>query len=256
MDDEVGVLDDPLDAVLGEDDGHAEVMDEAGDGREHLLGSGRVEGGGGFVEDEDLRVGGQHRADGHALLLASGQLPERGVAQLGDAEEVQGLLDPPAHDVAREGELLHSVGELLLDRVRDEPGERVLPHHADQAGQVAGAMGRGVPAEEADPAVEPAAGEVRDRAVDEPEQRRLPRPGATDDEGELALVDLEVDVEQSGAGGAGIRHGGTLDDDGRVRHDPPRRGSVPGLVTERGSGRAPHRRPVEAPGRVAPAGRG
>ena len=38
-------------------------------------------------------------------------------------------------------ELLHGVGELLLDRVGDEPGQRVLPDHADDVGQLAGRVG-------------------------------------------------------------------------------------------------------------------
>ena len=35
------------------------------------------------------------------------------------------------------GELLHAVRELLLDRVGDEPGQRVLADDADQVGQLA-----------------------------------------------------------------------------------------------------------------------
>ncbi len=53
VEDAVGVLDDPLQAVFGEEHGDAEVVDEPGDGGEHLLGGGRVERGGGLVEDED-----------------------------------------------------------------------------------------------------------------------------------------------------------------------------------------------------------
>ena len=52
-------------------------------------------------------------------------------AQVGDAEQVEGLLDPAAHRVGREPELLHAVGELLLDGVGDEAGDRVLADVAD-----------------------------------------------------------------------------------------------------------------------------
>ena len=37
-------------------------------------------------------MGGEHRTDGHPLLMASGQLVERPVAELGDPEEIEDLL--------------------------------------------------------------------------------------------------------------------------------------------------------------------
>ena len=59
-------------------------------------------------------------------------------AQIGDAEQVEGLLDALAHHVGRKAQLLHRVRELLLDGVGDEAGERVLPHVPDGLGHVAG----------------------------------------------------------------------------------------------------------------------
>ena len=56
--DGVGVLHDALEAVLGHHDGDAEVVDEAGDGGEHLFGGGGVERRGRLVEHED-RAGGR-----------------------------------------------------------------------------------------------------------------------------------------------------------------------------------------------------
>ena len=138
MDHAVGVLHDALHAVLGHDDGDAEVVHETGDRGEHLFGRGRVEGGGRFVEHEHARVRGEHRADGDALLLAARQGAHRPVPQLGDAEQVERLLDALAHHARLDRELLHRVGEFFLDRVGDEPGQRVLADHADHVGQVAG----------------------------------------------------------------------------------------------------------------------
>ena len=142
MDDPVGVLHDPLESVLGEHDGDPEVVNEPGDGGEHLLGRGRVERGGGFVEHQDPGMGGEHGADGDPLLLAAGDLVQGAVAELGETEQIERLLDPLAHHVGGNGELLHAVGELLLDRVGDEPGQRVLPDDADDVGELAGRMGR------------------------------------------------------------------------------------------------------------------
>ncbi len=53
VDHPVGELGDAFEPVLGEDHGHAEVVDEPGDGGEDLLGRRRVEGRRGLVEHED-----------------------------------------------------------------------------------------------------------------------------------------------------------------------------------------------------------
>ena len=74
LDHPVGVLHDTLEAVLGQHHGHPEVVDEAGDGGQHLLGGGGVERRGGLVEDQDPRVGGEHRTDGDPLLLTAREL--------------------------------------------------------------------------------------------------------------------------------------------------------------------------------------
>jgi hypothetical protein len=151
LDDRVGVLDHPLESMLGQDHGDPEIMNQPGDGGQDLLGGGRVESGRRFVEDQDARMGGQHRADGHSLLLTTGQLIEGSTAQVGDAEEVERLLHPLAHDVRGDGQLLHGVGELLFHRVRDEPGQRILTHHADGIGQLARWIGPRVAAVDGDP---------------------------------------------------------------------------------------------------------
>ena len=127
--DPVGEGHDPLEAVLREQDGQAEVVDEPGDGREHVLGGGRVERRGGLVQHQHARVRGEHGADRDALLLAAGEGAQVARPEVRDAEQVEGLLDAAAHRAGRCPELLHAVGELLLDRVGDEarpagPGRR------------------------------------------------------------------------------------------------------------------------------------
>ena len=130
--DPVGERHDALEPVLGQEHGQAEVVDEPGDRGEDVLGRGRVEGRGGFVEHQHARVRGEHRPDGHPLLLAAGQAAQGAGAEVGDAEQVERLLDPAAHRLGGRAELLHAVGQLLLDRVGDEPGERVLADVADE----------------------------------------------------------------------------------------------------------------------------
>ena len=169
----VGERDDAFHPVLGEHDGQPEVVDEPGEGSEHLFGSGRVECGGRLVEHQDPRVHREHGADRDALLLAAGECTEGTCPQRGDAQQVEGLLDPATHRLRIEAELLHPVRQLVLDDVADESGQRVLPDVADLVGQLARR-----PAADACPldqhvTVERAAAEVRDQAVERAEQRRL-----------------------------------------------------------------------------------
>ena len=135
--DPVGERDDPLEPVLRDQHGQPEVVHEPGQRREDVLGRGRVEGGGRLVEHEHPRVHREHRSDRDPLLLPARQGPQVAVAQLGDAEQVERLLDPASHRVGGQPELLHPVGELLLHRVGDEAGGRVLADVADQVGALA-----------------------------------------------------------------------------------------------------------------------
>ena len=182
--------------MLGHDDCDSEVVDEAGDRGQHVLSAGRVQGRRGLVEDDDLGVGGEHRADGDALLLAAGELAQCRPTQVGDAEDVEGLLDPLAHRRGGEAQLLHAVGELLLDGVRDEPGEGILADDTDEVGEVARAVLTRVAPVDADVSGEGAPGEVWDVPGHRAEEGGLARSGAADDEDELALVDGQADVTQ------------------------------------------------------------
>ncbi len=117
------------------------------------------------------------------------------LSQLGDAEQVERLLDPLAHDVGGHGQLLHGVGQLLLHRVGDEARQGVLAHHAHHVGQLAGRVGAGVAPVDHDPPGEVAAGEVGHQAVDGAEERRLAGAGRAHDDAQLALGDGEVHLD-------------------------------------------------------------
>ena len=56
QDDLVRVLDHPFQAVLGQQDRRAQVVHQALQDGEHLLGRGGIQGGGRLVQDQDLRV--------------------------------------------------------------------------------------------------------------------------------------------------------------------------------------------------------
>ena len=165
---------------------------------EDLLGRGRVQRGGRLVEDQDLGVRGEHRADRDPLPLAAGERGDGPVAQLGEAQQVQGLLDAAAHHVGGEAQRLHAVGEFVLDGVGDEVGQRVLAHGADDIGEFARLVGAGVPAGDRDPAAQGAAGEVRYETGDGAQQRRLADPGRADEQAQFALGDGQVDALDGG----------------------------------------------------------
>ena len=243
MHDAVGVLHDAFEPVLGDDDRRPEVVHEPRDRGEHLLGRGGVERRCRFVEHEHARVRGQHRADRDALLLTARQRAQRAVAQLGQSEQVERFLDALAHHVGREGELLHPVRELFLDRVGDEARERVLADDTDDVGELARWMRARLAPVHQYAAGEMAAGEVRDQSVDRAEQRRLPDTGAADHEHELALVDREVDVAQHRRGRVRIGDGDVLEADHgtRTASGSARAGSGAGAVSV---GRRRARRPV------------
>src|SRR5665811_310073 len=69
--------------------------------------------------------------------LASREGAQGPLADISEAEQVERLLDPAAHDVTSHTERLHAVGELLLDGAGNEGGRRVLADDADDVREVA-----------------------------------------------------------------------------------------------------------------------
>jgi hypothetical protein len=127
---------DPLEAMLRHHDGQSEVVDEARQRAQHLLGRSRIERRCRFVEDEDAGRCSEHGSDGDPLLLATGEGAERPIAQLLNPQEIERVLDPPAHGVRRHPQVLHGVGQLVLDPLGDEAGQRVLTDKTDDVGEV------------------------------------------------------------------------------------------------------------------------
>ncbi len=129
---------------------------------------------------------GEDRADRDPL--------DRPVAELGEPQEVQRLLDPAPHHVRGQAQRLHAVRQLVLDGVGDEVGERVLAHRADQIGEFTRLVRPGVPAVDRDPAGQHAAGEVRHETGHGTQQSRLADTGRADGQHQFALGNREVDA--------------------------------------------------------------
>ena len=211
--DAIGVLHDAFEPVLRDHDGDAEVVHEPGDRGEHLFGCGGIERRSRLVEHEDLRVRREHRADRDPLELPGRQLMQRAVPQLGEAEEVERLFHALAHHRRRDRELLHAVGELLLERVGDTSGEWILGDDAHDVGQLARRMRTRVATVDGDAPAQTATGEVGNQAVDRAEQRRLSATGRADHDAELTGRDHEVDVAQRRLLRLGIRDRDAIEPD-------------------------------------------
>src|SRR5665811_1867438 len=130
--------------------------------------------------------------------LASREGAQGPLADISEAEQVERLLDPAAHDVTGHTERLHAVGQLLLDSVGDEGGRRVLADDANDVREVARAVRARVTPVDGDPAAQRAPAEMWDQAVDAAQQGALAASGGPHDEHHLALVHPEVDPAQHG----------------------------------------------------------
>ena len=118
------------------------------------------------------------------------------MAQCVQVQGVQNVFDPPAHCRRVHTEVLHGVGELVLDRVRDEGRIRVLADVTDGIGEVAGTVLLGAAPVDGHRSVEPATGEMRDETVHAAKQRRLPGARRADDEGKVTFFNCQAHVCQ------------------------------------------------------------
>ena len=201
---EIDEAGDPFESVLGEQHGHALVVHEPLQGGDHVLGALRVELGGRLVEHEDARPRCEGRCDRDPLLLAARERPHASPAQRFDVEQVEHLLDAPAH--------VHRVdarGSPCRRRARPPRGRaRTRPRRpgarSDGVGEGAwGVLERVATVDDHTPG-EPTAGEVGDQPVRCPQERRLAGAGGPDRERERSLVDRDRGVVQRGPVRVGV----------------------------------------------------
>ena len=172
--------------------GHAAVCQGPHDGEDlaHHL---RVQGGGGLVEQQYLRVHGQSPGDGHTLLLAAGDLPGLGVDIGGHAHLLQvihgALLS--IHLVLLEH--LHLAYHTVFQHGHVVEQVEGLEHHT-HPGTVLG--GVDAPARHIVSVVEDLAGGGRLQQIDAPQQRGLAGAGGADNGDDVALVHGKVNISQ------------------------------------------------------------
>ena len=198
--------------MFGEEHGEPEVVDEAREDREHVLGRAGIEGGGRLVEHEHPGRRREHRPDRDPLRLARRERAECAAAQRRDPEQVEHVLDASPHHVGRDAEVLHRVRELVLDGVGDEARGRVLADDADAIRELTRGCHRG-DAVDRDPPEQRAAGEVGDEPVHRAQQRGLARTGLAHHEEEVTLVDREVDIGERGLRCVRVRERDVLERD-------------------------------------------
>ena len=104
------------------------VTDEAEDG----LGALRVERAGGLVAEEDLRLRGEGAGDGHALLLAAGELGRIVFQLVAEADQLQKLCCALHRVAALHACQLQREGNVALARALHEQVE-ALKNHGDVA---------------------------------------------------------------------------------------------------------------------------
>ena len=157
--------------------------------------------------------------DGHALLLATGELARVGVGALGEADLVEKAVRP----LGRDSPLLaldpHRALDDVLQRRHVREQVELLEHHADVAapprdlvgGQLVQAVTADLPPDVTAVDEDAAAVEGLEQ-VDAAQQGRLARAGRPEDDDRLTGVDLQVDaledlqVPETLADAAGLEH--------------------------------------------------
>ena len=191
--------------LVGDDEHRQSFLGELAHDAEDLSDHGRVESGGGLVEEDGLRVHGERTGDGDPLLLSARKGIGMDVGLLGHADLLQKLHGLLAGFFLGGAEQLHGgVGDIFEDGHVVEEVE-TLEDHAHLAAHLVErvALGCDVFALEEDL---PAGGRLEH--VDGAQKSALSRAGRADDADDFSLADLAVDILQDGDGAAvGIDEG-------------------------------------------------
>jgi len=163
---------------------------------QHRGGGLRVEGAGGFVAEQDFRLGGQGAGNADTLLLAAGQLGRVLLGVVGQADALQQLGDALLDGAGRQlaGQLQRQ-GDIVGDGFRGQQIE-VLEDHPDllaETAQTVGIQGGDVFAVD----IDAPAGRLF-QAVDEAQQSTFASAGMADDAKHFAAGDIQVGGLQGG----------------------------------------------------------
>src|SRR6266446_6065363 len=188
--------------VRHDDHGHPNCRELLHD-REHLADRLRIEGARRFVEQHERRLHRERPRNRDPLLLTTGELPWIDVALVGEPDPAEQLLS--LADRGRLGRLPDAYRRLdhVLERRHVRKEVETLEHHPD-LGALLGDVGLGVldepavllsVADEMAVDLDPAGIDLLE-VVDATEERRLARPGRSDDADGLSRNDVEGDSLQ------------------------------------------------------------
>jgi len=230
-----------LDLVVGDIDaggleGHVQALDL----RAHVDAQLGVEIGQRLVEEEELGLAGDGAADGDTLALAAGQFLRLAVEEGLDLQDLGGALDRRGDAGARRAAHLEAEAEILAHRhVRIE--RVVLEDHGDVAFARRHVVDHLVVNDDL-------AARYRFEPGDHPQNRALAAAGGTDQDDELALVDLKIDAVDDLQLAVFLDQ--LLDDD--VRHQTALRIAVPCPPVMASSSRPASSRRLTSPASLQP----
>jgi len=138
----------------------------------------------GLIEDQHPRAQDQGGRDCDSLALSSRQRADPPAPQFGCSRCGQGGVDAAVHFRCGHSLVLETEGDLPLHGPVHELALGVLEDKTYVARQFSGRRGDHVPAEDGGAAGDPSTVKVRDKAVEQSEEGRLPLSGRTHDQGQ------------------------------------------------------------------------
>ena len=172
-------------------DGDAQPPVDVLQKRQDRLGGHGIQRAGGLVAEQHLRIGGQGAGDGHALLLAAGELRGIGVRLVRQAHDLQQLLHAPVGLLPRHMGQLQRIAHVLRHGGLHQQVE-LLKDHAHALAQLP-QLPR-VHVEDVLPVHQNPPGCGRLQPVHAADQRGLARAAQADDAEDLALLHVQAHV--------------------------------------------------------------
>ena len=158
-----------VDPLLGEDDGALRLLDRG----EECLGTVCVELGRRLVEQQELRSQRERRREADALQLSARELDRAPAREVRRADLTERDRDLRPDLLGRDGHVLETERDLVVDARHHDLVLRVLEDRRDDARQLGRPVRARVQAADLDPAGEAAAVEVRHEARERAQERRL-----------------------------------------------------------------------------------
>ena len=184
-----------LQPVLDQQHGQSQLVVELAKRGDEIGGGDGVKLAGRLVEDEQLGLHHHHRGEVQKLLLAAGERIRVAAEQILNAEIAGHFAHAAADDLGRQAQIFQPEGQLVPDLVGHNLVVGILQHIADLARL--GALGerRLRDAAVIDFAAARAGG--RERALEQPQQRRFPAARFAADDDKLAALHAQADAVDS-----------------------------------------------------------